>query len=311
MATLTATPSISPSSLSISGTTSQSATISWTCPTVPADATISSCTLTGTATASMSKGNATITVNGTTVSSGSNFTINLGTANTTSSVAVTAKGGNKNAKGTVTFSNLAYTVTYASTVYYTVTFKDWDGTVLSEQTVVESASATTPANPIRDGYNFIGWDTSFSNVTSNLVVTAQYEQIEVVLNDFPPFTDTNWFLDGDCTTTLTEAYSYGFNTTTTSGWIGYYIPVPTEWYGKTVTLKIDSITTNASLVIQTVDTYEEIFALNANKLEATARVTSGREYIIFLRTDYLGTGDVLVTGVSATIQGEIPKLTSL
>ena len=311
MATLTATPSISPSSLSISGTTSQSATISWTCPTVPADATISSCTLTGTATASMSKGNATITVNGTNVSSGSNFTINLGTANTTSSVAVTAKGGNKNANGTVTFSSLTYTVTYTSTVYYTVTFKDWDGTILSEQTVVEGASATAPTNPIRDGYNFIGWDTSFSNVTSNLVVTAQYEQIEVVLNDFPPFTDANWFLDADCTTTLTEAYSYGFNTATTSGWIGYYIPVPTEWYGKTVTLKIDSITTNASLVIQTVDTYEEIFALNANKLEATARVTSGREYIIFLRTDYLGTGDVLVTGVSATIQGEIPKLTSL
>ncbi len=311
MATLNATPSISPSSLSISGTTSVTATISWTCPAVPADGTISSCVLTGTATASMSKGSATITVNGTTVTSGTAFSINLGTANTTSSVSVSAKGGNKNARGTVTFSNLSYTVTYTSTVSYTVTFKDWDGTTLLEQTVIQGSSATAPANPTRDGYSFIGWDTDFSNVTSDLVITAQYEPVVVVLNDFPPFTDANWFLDADCTNTLLENYSYGFNTATTTGWIGYYIPVPTDWYGKTVTVKIESITSNASLVIQTVDTFEEIFALNSNKLEATARITAGREYIIFLRTDYLGTGDVLVTGVSATIQGEIPKLTSL
>lgn len=311
MATLNATPSISPSSLSINGTTASTATISWTCPTIPADATISSCVLTGTARASMSKGSATIRVNGTSVTSGTAFSINLGTTNTTSSVTVSAKGGNKNAKGTVTFSDLAYTVTYASTVSYTVIFKDWDGTTLSEQTVIQGSAATAPTNPTRDGYDFVGWDTDFSNVASDLVITAQYEPIIVVLNDFPPFTDANWYLDVDCTNTLLETYSYGFNTTTTTGWVGCYIPVPTDWYGKTVAVKIDSITSNASLVIQTVDTYEEIFALNSNKLEATARITAGREYIIFLRTNYLGTGDVLVTGVSATIQGEIPKLTSL
>ena len=311
MATLNTTPIISPSSLTVSGNTEVSATISWTCPEVPADGIISSCVLSGTATSSMSKGSATIKVNGTTVSSGSAFSINLGTSNTTSSVSATAKGGNKNAKGTVTFSNLSYTVTYTSVVNYTVVFKDWDGTILSEQTVPEGTSASAPANPTREGYNFIGWDVSFSNVTSNLTVTAQYESITAESSDFPPFTDTNWFLDSDCTTTLVEAYSYGFNTTTTSGWIGYYIPVPEDWYGKIVDLKIESITSNASLVIQTSDTFEEIFALNSTKLEASARITAGRSYIIFLRTDYLGTGDVLVTGVSATIQGEIPNLTSL
>ena len=311
MATLNTTPVISPSSITISGNTEVSATISWTCPNVPSNAVVSSCILTGVATASMSKGNATIKVNGTTVSSGSNFSINLGTSNTTSSVSATAKGGNKNASGTVTFSNLSYTVNYTTMTNYTVVFKDWDGTILSEQTVAEGSSASAPANPIREGYNFIGWDTSFSNITSNLTVTAQYEAIFIETSDFPPFTDTNWYLDADCTNTLLEAYSYGFNTTTTSGWIGYYIPVPEDWYGKVVTLKIASITSNASLVIQTVDTYEEIFALNSEKLEASARITAGREYIIFLRTNYLGTGDVLVTGVSATVQGEIPKLTSL
>ena len=311
MATLTSTPTISPSSLSISGKSTTTATISWACPTVPSDGVVSSCVLTGTATASMSKGSATIKVNNTTVSSGSSFSINLGASNTTSSASVSAVGSTGNAKGTVTFSNLNYTVTYTISAYYMVTFKDWDGTVLSEQSVLEGSSATAPANPTRDGYEFSGWDVNFSNVTSDLIITAQYQEIVVALNDFPPFTDTNWYLDADCTNTLLETYSYGFNTVTTTGWIGYYIPVPTDWYGKIVDLKIESITPNASLVIQTVDTYEEIFALNSGKLEASARVVAGREYIIFLRTDYLGTGDVLVTGVSATVQGEIPKLTSL
>ena len=111
MATVTATPTSS-GSLSISGTTQRSGTISWTAPSVPSGETISSCVLTGTATASMSKGSATITVNGSSVTSGQQFTINLGTANTTTSVTTTAKGGKKNASGTVSFSNLLYTVTY-------------------------------------------------------------------------------------------------------------------------------------------------------------------------------------------------------
>ena len=180
MATLTVNVT-SPASLSISGNTQKSATISWTCPTVPSGATISSCTLTGKATASMSKGSATIKVNGTTVSSGSNFTINLGTGNTTSSVTATAQGGNKNASGTVTFSNLVYTVNYSMPLpKYTVTFVDWDGTVLKSQEVEEGRSATAPSNPTRNGYTFTGWDKTFTNITSNLTVTAQYYAMAVL-----------------------------------------------------------------------------------------------------------------------------------
>lgn len=170
------TTNISNVSLTVSGNTTQTATISWSCPTVPAGNTITSCTLTGKATASMSKGNATIKVNGTTVSSGSNFTINLGTGNTTSSVSATAVGGNKNASGTVSFSNLVYTVEYAMPLpKYIVTFKDWDGTILKTEEVEEGKSATAPSNLSREGYEFVGWDKTFSNITSDLTVTAQYE----------------------------------------------------------------------------------------------------------------------------------------
>ena len=176
MATITSIPTAG--SLTVNGNTQVSGTISWSKPTVPSDATITSCVLTGTATASISKGGATITVNGTTVESGSQFTINLGTANNTTSVTTTAKGGNKNANGTVSFSNLVYTVTYElPKATYTVIFVDWDGAVLKTQQVEEGASATAPTDPTRDGYRFTGWDNSFNNITSDLTVTAQYVQI--------------------------------------------------------------------------------------------------------------------------------------
>ncbi len=60
-------------------------------------------------------------------------------------------------------------------VYWTVTFKDYDGTVLKEEQVIEGQDATPPEVPIREGYVFIGWDKSYTNVTEDLVIVAQYE----------------------------------------------------------------------------------------------------------------------------------------
>ena len=59
---------------------------------------------------------------------------------------------------------------------YTVTFIGWENTVLSTQVVEHGGSATAPAVPPVEGYAFIGWDLAFTNVVSNLTVTAQYEE---------------------------------------------------------------------------------------------------------------------------------------
>lgn len=59
---------------------------------------------------------------------------------------------------------------------YTITFVDWDGSVLKSEQVEEGQSATAPAEPTREGYTFIGWDKEFSNVSADLTVTALYEQ---------------------------------------------------------------------------------------------------------------------------------------
>ncbi len=57
---------------------------------------------------------------------------------------------------------------------YVVTFKDHDGTILNTQNVEYGKGATAPANPVRAGYTFAGWDKDFSNITGALTVTAKY-----------------------------------------------------------------------------------------------------------------------------------------
>lgn len=61
------------------------------------------------------------------------------------------------------------------TTTYTVRFVDYDDVVLKVETVPKGTAATAPGNPLRTGYEFIGWDMPFDEVTSDLVVKAQYE----------------------------------------------------------------------------------------------------------------------------------------
>jgi len=60
-----------------------------------------------------------------------------------------------------------------------VTFVNWQGTVIKTQQVGDGEAAEAPKpDPTRPGYKFIGWDLDFSNVTSNLTVTAQYTEMD-------------------------------------------------------------------------------------------------------------------------------------
>lgn len=68
---------------------------------------------------------------------------------------------------------------YKFKVYYTVIFADWDGSILSEQTILEGESAVVPDNPTRESdtegsYTFAGWDTDASEIQSDMTVTALY-----------------------------------------------------------------------------------------------------------------------------------------
>lgn len=65
---------------------------------------------------------------------------------------------------------------------FTVIFQDWDGTGIDTVKVAEGYSANPPSNPTRDGYVFTNWDTDFSNITNDLIVTAQYNIVSSIKN---------------------------------------------------------------------------------------------------------------------------------
>lgn len=70
------------------------------------------------------------------------------------------------------------TETVPSSQKYTVTFKDYDGTILREEIIQEGHNATAPTDPKRDGYEFVGWDGIYENVQKDTVLVALYEKLK-------------------------------------------------------------------------------------------------------------------------------------
>ena len=74
-------------------------------------------------------------------------------------------------------ANETYTALYGEIETCTVSFVDYNGDVLKTATVEKGKGATAPAVPEREGYIFTGWDKSFTGVTEDIVVIAQYEKV--------------------------------------------------------------------------------------------------------------------------------------
>ncbi len=101
--------------------------------------------------------------------------------------------------------NAEYKATYSSTVNtYTVTWKNWDGSVL--ETDVEVPYGTMPsfdhANPTKAGtdeftYTFAGWDPEVDTVKGDVIYTATYTE------EKNKYTIT-WIIDGEKETTSVE-----------------------------------------------------------------------------------------------------------
>ncbi|MCM1180866.1 MAG: Ig-like domain-containing protein [Clostridium sp.] len=114
------------------------------------------------------------------------FRIKANTGYDLSGIAVTADGQRMtpDANGIYTITDIKKDYEIAVSGYKTssfiVTFKDYNGNVIGKpQTVDFGKNAKAPTDPVRKGYRFTGWDTGFTNVRQNLVVTATYKPILV------------------------------------------------------------------------------------------------------------------------------------
>ena len=113
-----------------------------------------------------------------------------------------------------------YTALYdSSKVLYTVTFMDGSSVFATVQ-VPYGEAAVAPGTPSREGYKFVGWNGSLSNVTGDMTVSALFEELvyrEVVIDRGDEGMDTvkveedEWF-------TLPEAPEKPGHTFT--GWYG-------------------------------------------------------------------------------------------
>jgi len=71
---------------------------------------------------------------------------------------------------------------------YTVTFADYDGTVISSETYFEGDTVTVPANPTRPAddeytYEFAGWTPAVTAVTGDATYTATYTATKIVVEN--------------------------------------------------------------------------------------------------------------------------------
>jgi uncharacterized repeat protein (TIGR02543 family) len=162
---------------------------------------------------------------------------------------------------------------------YVVTFFDWDNTVLARVAVAAGEAATAPADPVREGYTFIGWDKDFSFVTSNLDVYAQYElngaekDLTLVFND----RDNNQVLSQTLSVIVPFAPEIeGF----------------TFLYWQTITARVDDvITLQAVYESNTPTAVPEVFVNPANPAQKLIR--NGQVYILHEEKQYTISGQLV------------------
>ena len=87
---------------------------------------------------------------------------------------------------------------------YTVTFLDWDDSVLKTMLVAPGKDAEPPIDPKREGYTFIGWRPAVTNIQANTTIYAQYEK-----NDSEDSKFTLRFIDYDDTVLYVQKVASG------------------------------------------------------------------------------------------------------
>ena len=76
----------------------------------------------------------------------------------------------------------------------------------------------------------------------------------------PPFTDSRWYLSSTCTLISKSDYSCSFSTTIAES--GLTLPIPNNWWGKTIYISFE-MSSNACLRIQETENWTVILELDS------------------------------------------------
>lgn len=103
---------------------------------------------------------------------------------------------------------------------YTVNFYDYNGNIISTQTITEGNSAIAPDAEIREGYTFTHWDSNITNIKDNMDVHPVYTQNQynvVFVNWETDTVEVKQFLYGEPIAAPDVEPKEGYNLT---GWEG-------------------------------------------------------------------------------------------
>ena len=80
---------------------------------------------------------------------------------------------------------------------YIVTFIDSiDGTIISRQTILTGTDATAPAVPTHENFRFVGWSTSYTNITRDTTVNTVYTSVLEIPTEEERYYNVT-FIDGE------------------------------------------------------------------------------------------------------------------
>ncbi len=143
-----------------------------------------------------------------TVGAGIGLAIGLTTSNTKTNLTTSSVPSNSSSPSSSSASSSSSSVSSSSSsssssslpiiVNYTVSFKNYDGTLLSESVVEKGGTAIyTGPTPTRMEtatctYTFTGWDQPLENITSDCVRVAQYEEILKPVTNYYKVTFKNY-----------------------------------------------------------------------------------------------------------------------
>ena len=189
-------------------------------------------------------------------------------------------------------ANTTYTAQYKATAkpvettYYTITWLNWDNSVLKTQTVAKGTVPSYSGTPTRqadsnNSYIFTGWNPAVTTATKNAVYTAQYQAVAKPAAQTYTITWKNWdgkvlktqkvssgakpSYNGIPTRAADSKYTYSFK-----GWTpSVVIATKDASYTATYTSKAKAVPLNVKVKIKTPKAAKAAFTAKWTKLSAS------------------------------------------